>query len=70
MAPGLSFYIVYNLIYLLFIIITPLVTLHYFIYFIMQLTALFSMRQERLTTFLPLGAIIWLSVCRSTSVEG
>ena len=42
MAPGPSLYIVYNLIYLLFIIITPLVTFHYFIYFIIQLTALFS----------------------------
>ena len=51
MAPGPSFYIVYTLIYLLLIIITPLVTFHYFIYFIIQLTALFSARPERLTTF-------------------
>ena len=56
MAPGTSFYIVYNLIYLLFIINTLLVTFHYFIYFTIQLTALFSARPERLTTFPPLGA--------------
>ena len=36
MAPGPSFYIVYNLIYLLLIISTPLVTFHYFIHFIIQ----------------------------------
>ena len=54
--PGPSFYIVYNLIYLLFIIINPVVTFHYFIYFIIQLTALFFARPERLTTFPPLGA--------------
>ena len=53
MAPGPSFDIVYNLIYLFLIIITPLVTFHYFI---IQLTALFSARPERLTTFPPLGA--------------
>ena len=57
MAPGPSFYIDYNIIYLLFIIITPLVTLYYFIYYIIQLTALFSARPERLTTFPPLGAV-------------
>ena len=55
MAPGPSFHIVYNLIYLLFIIITLLVTFHYFIYFIIQLTALCSARPERLTTSPPLG---------------
>ena len=48
--------VILNLIYLLFIIITPLVTFHCFIYFIIQLTALFSERLERLTTFLLLGA--------------
>ena len=56
MAPDPYFYILYNLIYLLFIIINPLVAFHYFIYFIIQLTALFSARLERLTTFPPLGA--------------
>ena len=55
MAPGPSFYIVYNLIYLLFIIIIPLVTFHYYIYFIIQLTTLCSARPERLTTSSPLG---------------
>ena len=55
MAPGPSFYIVYNLIYLLFIIITPLITLHYYTYFIIQLTTLCSARPERLTTSPPLG---------------
>ena len=60
MAPGPSFYIVYNLIYLLFIIITPLVTFHCFI---MQLTDLFYVRLERLTTFPPLGAKYFGWVC-------
>ena len=63
MAPGPSFYIVYNLIYFLLITITPLVTFHYFIHFIIQLTALFSARPERLTTFPPLGAKYFGWVC-------
>ena len=56
MAPGPSFYIDCNLYSSLFIIITPLVPFHIFIYFTIQLTALFSVRSERLTTFPPLGA--------------
>ena len=70
MSAGPYFYIVYNLIYLLFIIINPLITFYYSLYFIIQLTALFSSRPERLTTFPPLGAKYLVSVCRSTSVEG
>ena len=75
MVPVPSFYIVYNLIYLLFIIITPLVTFHYFVYFIIQLTALFSARPERLTTFPPLGAkylieCVQVHVRRRSSARG
>ena len=62
MAPGSYIYIVYNLIYLLFIIINPLVTFHYFIYFIIQLTALYSARPERLIT-LPLLVAKYLVEC-------
>ena len=56
MAPGPSFYIDCNLYSSLFIIITPLIHFHIFIYFTIQLTALFSARPERLTTFPALGA--------------
>ena len=46
----------FTLITTLFITITPLVHFYIFIYFTIQLTALFSTRPERLTTFSPLGA--------------
>ena len=62
MAPGPSFYIIYNLIYLLLIITAPVVAFALF-HFIIQLTALCSARPERLTTSPPLGTKYFGWVC-------
>ena len=70
MAPGPSFYTVYNLIYLLLIIITPLVTFafipfhHTINHFVFRETGEFD-------NLSAVGdKVFWLSVCSSKSVEG
>ena len=70
MAPGPSFYIVYNLIYLLLIIIIPLVTFA-FIPFHHTINRFVFCETGEIDNLSAVGGkVFWLSVCRSTSVEG
>ena len=70
MAPGPSFYIVYNLIYLLFIVITPLVTF-VFIPFYYTINCFVLCETGEIDNLSAVGGkVFWLSVCRSASVEG
>ena len=67
MAPGPSFYIVYNLIYLFLIIITPL-SLFIFHHTINRFVFCETGKIDNLSAVG--GKVFWLSVCGSTSVEG
>ena len=70
MAPGPSFYIVYNLIYLLLIIITHLVSSTY-IPFHHTIKRFVFCETEEVDNLSTIGdKVFWLSVCSSTSVEG
>ena len=70
MTPGPSFYIVYNLIYLLLIIIIPLVTFA-FIPFHHAINRFVFCETGEIDNLSAVGGkVFWLSVCRSTSVEG
>ena len=70
MAPNLSFYIVYSLIYLLLIIITSLVTFA-FIPFHHTINRFVFCETGEIDNLSAVGGkVFWLSVCRSTSVEG
>ena len=68
--PVHLFYIVYNLIYLLLIIIIPLVTFAFipFHHTINRFVFCETGEIDNLSTVG--GKVFWLSVCRSTSVEG
>ena len=69
MAPGPS-YIVYNLIYLLYIITCSLVRFHKSFHYTIRLTALFSADQEDWQPSYCWGQSNCLSVCRSTFLNG
>ena len=70
MAPGPSFYIVYNLIYLLLIIIIPLVTF-VFIPFHHTINRFVFCETREIDNLSAVGGkVFWLRVYRSASVEG
>ena len=67
MAPGPSFYIVYNLVYLFLIIITPLVTFT-FIPFHHTINPFVFCETDEIDNLSAVGGkVFWLSVCRSAS---
>ena len=70
MALGPSFYFVYNLVYLLLIIITPLVTFTCIPFHHTINSFVFCETGEIDNLSAVVGKVFWLSVCRSAYVEG